>query len=174
MADLVITSVGHDRPGIVHRITGIVAQHGGNLADSRMVNLRGRFAVLVLAEVPDGKGPAITEALAALDREFGLRTTLFEAPPSSTGAVGVPYRLKTFAMDQPGIVHAVTDYLSKKGINVEELSTHAEPRPESGAPIFSMDMRITVPGTLKIQGLRAELEELCAGLNCDVELIGMG
>src|SRR2546430_17527879 len=49
-SELVVTAVGPDRPGLASELTGHVLGAGANLADSRMANLRGQFALLALVE----------------------------------------------------------------------------------------------------------------------------
>ena len=53
MAQLIVTAVGDDRPGLVGELTGYLHTAGANILDTRMVNLRGRFAVIVLLEAAD-------------------------------------------------------------------------------------------------------------------------
>src|SRR6476660_1378077 len=53
MAQLIITAVGPDRPGIVGELTSHLHAAGANLLDTRMVNLRGEFAMMILLEAPD-------------------------------------------------------------------------------------------------------------------------
>jgi glycine cleavage system transcriptional repressor len=84
--------------------------------------------------------------------------------------VGVPFKLKTYSMDQPGIVHRVTHVLQQHGVNIEELQTRLESAPMAGMPLFTMEMRLTVPAKLPVRQLRAELQTLCDSLNCDVDL----
>src|SRR5262249_6564839 len=48
--ELVVTAIGPDRPGLASEFAGHVLGAGANLADSRMVNLRGQFAILALVE----------------------------------------------------------------------------------------------------------------------------
>ena len=176
MRELVITAVGRDRPGIVGRLTAPIYRASANVADSRMVNLRGRFAVILLAEVSEEQLAPLQAELRAAAQELQLNLSFHdEAPQEREGqAVGVPYRLRTHAMDQPGLVHRLTDRLQQHAINVEELTTRSQPRPQTGAPLFSMDLRITVPTEVSIKALRAELEQLCDELNCDVELVRDG
>jgi glycine cleavage system transcriptional repressor len=50
MAQLIITAVGPDRPGLAGELTGHLHAQSANLLDSRMVNLRGQFAMLILLE----------------------------------------------------------------------------------------------------------------------------
>ena len=50
MPQLILTAVGPDHPGLVGQLTGHLHAAGANILDTRMVNLRGRFAVLILLE----------------------------------------------------------------------------------------------------------------------------
>ncbi len=174
MQELVITAVGPDRPGLVGRLTAPLYDAAVNVADSRMVNLRGQFAVILLAEVPDKSVESVQEKMLLLAEELGLTITFrgheVKEEERWPTTVGVPYRLRTYAMDQPGIVHRITDLLQKHGINVEELATRSSPRPETGAPLFNMDVLMTVPANVQVKQVRKQLEELCDDLNCDVEI----
>src|SRR3954470_919818 len=44
----ILTALGTDRPGIVDELSQFIFDRGGNIEDSRMVNLRGQFAIMVL------------------------------------------------------------------------------------------------------------------------------
>lgn len=176
MRQLVITAVGADRPGLVDRLTGYLLDHRANLADARMVNMRGQFAVIMLAEVPDESLAAVRDGVVAAGRAIGLTVSVATAAessdttPTSQIRPGVPFRLRTYAMDQPGIVHRVTHLLHRHGANIEELTTHLEAGSYTGTPLFTMDLRMTVPTQVAVKQLRAELQELCDALNCDVDL----
>lgn len=171
MAEIVITAVGPDRPGLVNDLSGYLLDAGGNIADSRMVNLRGQFAVLLLVEANDAEAANIRRGVVAAGARFGLHVTLGpDAPPAGRLDSGVPFRLRTYAMDQPGIVHRLTHLLHRRGVNIEELQTRLQPGSYTGTPLFTMEMRLTVPTSVPVKQLRTELEELCGSLNCDVDL----
>lgn len=169
MSELVITAVGPDRPGIASDFTGHVRGAGANLADSRMMNLRGHFALIVLVE----GSPEILEGLKSRLRksasELGL-TFDFSAAPKAEGVKGVPFRLKTYSMDQPGIVHEVTTFLREQNINIEQLETSLESAPFMGTPVFTMRLLMLVPSATNVKALRRALEELGDTLNCDIDL----
>jgi glycine cleavage system transcriptional repressor len=169
MSELVVTAVGPDRPGIAADVTGHVHATGANLADSRMMNLRGHFALIALVE-------GSTEALETLKnrlRESAQRLGLtfdFSASQKTETRKGVPFRLKTYSMDQPGIVHKVTTFLREQHINIEELETSLESAPFMGTPVFTMEVVMLVPSAQSVKALRRALEELGDTLNCDVDL----
>lgn len=169
MTQLVITAVGPDRKGLVGEFTGHIHAAGCNLADSRMVNLRGHFALLVLVE---GTGPALEGARAAI-RDAAPRmglTVTFSEQPAAPVEQGIPFRLKTYSMDQPGIVHKVTSFLQEQGINIEELETSLESAPFMGTPVFTMEILMSVPNSVSVKVLRRSVEELGDSLNCDIDL----
>lgn len=170
---LVVTAVGPDRPGLVGEFSGLVHAAGANLADSRMINLRGQFALVALIE---GNGGVLEGVRASLRKEgtgLGLRLEFAEATAPGEGkatAPGVPFLLKTYSTDQAGIVHRITSYLKEHRINIEELETELESAAFAGTPVFTMQIRMIVPLTLNISSLRRSLEELGDSLNCDVDL----
>jgi glycine cleavage system transcriptional repressor len=167
--ELVITAVGPDRPGIAAEFSGHVHSGGANLADSRMVNLRGRFAVVALVEGSQEVIERTRKALAAAAGKMDLHIEFSEAKKSAPRA-GVPFKLRSYSMDQPGIVHKVTSYLHEQGINIEELETRLESAPFMGTPVFTMELVMLVSNTVSVSALRRSLEELGATLNCDIDL----
>lgn len=172
MHQLVITAVGPDRPGLVDEFSGFLLEEGANLADSRMVNLRGQFALIVLAEVADEDAAAkIRQTAAAAGKRIGLNVSVnTEDESQATTQKGLAYRLRTYAMDQPGIVHRITHLLHERGVNIEELQTRLQPGSYTGTPQFSMQLTMTVPADQPIKILRADLQKLCESLNCDVDM----
>lgn len=170
MAQLVISAVGPDRPGLVGELTGHLHSAGGNILDSRMVNLRGEFALMILIEIADGSAKALVSDLPALGKKIGLN--LFVTPQGATPKPieGLSYRLKTYSMDQPGIVARLTNLLRQHGVNIEDLVAHQESAAFAGSPLFVTQMRLTVPKNVAVRNLRSELETLCNELNCDVDL----
>lgn len=173
MHEYVVTAVGQDRPGLVDRLTGCLLDVGCNVADSRMVNLRGQFALILLAEVPEHALNKVENALQEVGSETGLKVSLATQQGSrSPQRAGLPFMLKAYAMDQPGLVHRITHLLHQKQVNIEELQTKLEAGSYTGTPLFTLTMRITVPADQQVKELRNSLEELCDSLNCDFDLDG--
>lgn len=177
LLEIVITAVGPDRPGLASDFTGHVHAAGANLADTRMVNLRGQFAFIALVEGAATVLEDVKKRLGEAAPKIGLRID-FTSATTKDGAAdkrseakeGVPFRLKTYSMDQPGIVHRITSYLREQRINVEELSTRLESAPFMGAPVFTMEILMLVPKQVSVKTLRTALEELGDQLNCDVDI----
>lgn len=170
MPQIVVTAVGPDRPGLVGEFSGHVFKAGANLADSRMVNLRGQFALIALVEGAEAALATLQRDLPAAAGAMGMRVAFAAEPGAAPAGETVPYRLKTYSMDQPGIVHRVSSVLRQHQINIEDLETHLESGPFMGTPLFTLELRMNVPRTLPVRQLRRELDAVCDELNCDYDL----
>jgi glycine cleavage system transcriptional repressor len=170
MSQLIITAVGPDRPGIVGELTGHLHSAGGNILDSRMVNLRGQFAIVLLIDVGEEVARRIERELPEFGKQIGLTLSVAGQTTAPKHVDGLSYRLKTYSSDQPGIVARLTNLLRTHGVNIEELSAWQESAAFAGTPIFLTEMQLTVPATVPLRKLRSDLESLCNELNCDVDL----
>jgi glycine cleavage system transcriptional repressor len=166
----IIMAVGVDRPGLVGDLTGHLHSAGANILDSRMVNLRGQFVLTMLFEADAAAVASLRQSLPGFGEKLGLSVNVAEPRKQATRVAGLPFKLKTYSMDQPGIVARVTRVLQQHGVNIEELSTRQESAPFMGDPLFTMEMRLTVPPGVSVRKLRGELETLCDSLNCDMDL----
>src|SRR6476660_1666843 len=63
MPHVILSAIGGDRPGLVEEVSQFAFSRGGNIEDSRMVNLRGQFAMMVLLA---GEEPTIARLRADL------------------------------------------------------------------------------------------------------------
>ena len=170
MPQLVIDAVGPDKPGLVGELSGHLHAAGANIMDSRMVNLRGQFAIIVLIDADDAALAKLRAALPAIGKSMGLSISTTGAAAAPVGVPGVPYKIKTYSLDQPGIVHRVSEVLRQHGVNIEDLCARQESAAFAGTPLFILEMRVTVPATVPIRGLRSALESACAALNCDLDM----
>jgi glycine cleavage system transcriptional repressor len=170
---LILSAIGQDRPGIVDRISGAVYQAGCNLEDSRMAILGGEFALLVLvagsSEQLERAQLAVEQICKELDLLSQWKSTVI-LPPVSGQPGFMPYRVTAVAMDQPGIVHKIAHVLVQEGVNVADLETRLSHAPDSGAPLFSLELLAQVPAGVSIATLREALRELSERENIDLEL----
>jgi glycine cleavage system transcriptional repressor len=168
MPQLILTALGDDHPGIVGELTGFLHAADANILDTRMVNLRGRFAILVLLETPNAA--ALQSALPAQAQSIGLTVHLAQQSPAASPQKGLPFKLKTYSLDQPGLVHRISDVLRENGVNIEDLSARQESAAFTGDPLFIMEMRLTIPPTVPVRMLRTQLEAACEKVNADLDL----
>ncbi len=169
---LVVTITCSDRPGIVERVTDVVVTHRGNWEESRLARLGGDFAGIVMVSVPSERADELTTALAALANDemtIAVKDTSPIAPAKRTGHVLCSLRLE--GADHEGIVHDVSAYLAKQGINVETMETGVVPAPMTATPLFHMEARLDVPPSLTIDELRENLLLIAEQLGVSIDVV---
>ncbi len=166
---LVMTVIGHDRPGLVEMVARIVAEHGGNWLESRMCRLGGEFAGILRIHVPAGKQQALAQALAGL-AVHGLRVVVQADPVAGPVVLQPMALLEIVGQDRPGIVREISRVLAVQGVNVEELSTECASAPMSGETLFKATAKLQIPPACDVAALRNELEKIAADLLVDVIL----
>ena len=170
----VLTAVGDDRPGLVDAVTRYITERGGNLEDSRMVNLRGQFAMMMLVAGTEAAMSRLQDGLGTLRRDCHVHAELRPAELGSARRVAaLPFRLNTWAMDHPGLMQSVSHLLGELGVNIESVDSSLRPAPYTNTPLFEMELVISVPGATHVAALREALGALCDEMNIDWQLTAL-
>lgn len=120
MAQLAVTTIGVDRPGIIAQVSKVLLDRGGNVTDSRMTILGGHFAIMLLVDVEADHD----ELAHALDAETDVDLTVTVTPSGISATPQAPtHRVSVYATDRPGLLHGVSRALADLGVNVTDLST---------------------------------------------------
>jgi glycine cleavage system transcriptional repressor len=173
MAHAILTALGVDRPGLVDEVSRFIYDRGGNIEDSRMVNLRGQFAIMVLVGGVEEVISKLRLETSRLADASGLQVDLRNAPPARGTAAGsgaLPFRFVATAVDRAGIVHAISHLLREMNVNIESLETRLTAAPYTGSPVFEMESVVAVPKGTPLAQLRQRLGALCDEMNMDWDL----
>ncbi len=168
-SSVVLTIVSDDRPGIVESLSQVLEDHGGNWTESSMLALAGKFAGILLANVPPDQ---VDEFLAALQL---LQSAGMQIIAQTTSGDPRPQDMREFTLDlvgqdRPGIVHDISAILTRHRVNVKELDTECQSASMSGEMLFLAKARMQVPPDTSVEGLRQELEDLANELMVDIKL----
>jgi len=166
---IVLTVVSDDHPGVVEVLSEVIAGHGGNWTESSMMSLSGKFAGILLVQVPPGRVDEFISSLQALESR-GLQIVAQRADSESGPDDAREYSIELVGQDHAGIVHEITEVLAKHEINVLELETTVQSASMSGESLFMAHASILVPAETDMEKLRDELEELANELMVDIEL----
>jgi phosphoserine phosphatase len=122
-AFVVITATGKDKPGLTTEITELIANANGNIIDIEAFSMRGLFAIFMIV---DCRYNSISiEKLKSQLMEMGKKIGLdFTIEPLETGRRKTGKKLillTTLGKDRPGIVAAVSRFLSQNKANIERI-----------------------------------------------------
>ena len=167
---LAVSAIGSDRTGMVHELTRVISDCGGNITESRMVALGAEFAMLLLIS---GNWHSLAKLESELTRlagtgTFSVHMKRTEPRPSRTDML--PYSIDVVSLDQGGIVAGLSGFFAGRGIDIAEVSTRSYPAAHTGAPMFSVQMIVNVPSRIHMAHLREEFMDYCDSLNLDAIL----
>jgi glycine cleavage system transcriptional repressor len=163
VAELAVTAIGADRPGIVAAVAEVLRDHGGNVEDSAMTILRGCFAMMLLVETDAAADELRAEIVAAVE-DLDLEVSV--APAGQAHEAARPtHVLSVYGSDRPGIIAGVARCLADLDVNITDLSTRMLPPDDQ--PVYAMVLEVAVPGGLDDVRLEAALRDVGEELGVD-------
>lgn len=166
---LIFSLLTEDRPGVVERVSNIVASHQGNWMESHLSSKSGCFGGIVHVIVPLERAEALTAALEGLSSEKIL-IFVKSGPEEGPDAERRRVTLEVVGNDQPGIVSRISEAIADRGINMEELETACISAPMSGTAMFKAHAILYLPAEIRIRELQSHLEEIASDLMVDISL----
>jgi phosphoserine phosphatase len=152
---IAIAVFGEDKPGIIHAISGVLAENSVNIVDIEQTVIQGLFVMFIVGDVE--KCDDIVGLKQKLNRkaeEIGLKIQISPFERRRLDEKNL-YTLTVLGKDRIGIVHAITQILYKHGINIERTSLTA--RDNLISIEFLVDLRNSDPTVVK-KRLKEEVE----------------
>ncbi|HET7675142.1 MAG TPA: ACT domain-containing protein [Gammaproteobacteria bacterium] len=164
---LAISVLGKERPGLLREVTRAVLDSGCQVKDSRMTLLGEEFALQLLAGGSWNNIARLEAMLPRLEETLELEITAHRSHERPSRQELIPYAIDAIAADRAGIVHHLADFFIEREIQISEMSTRAYPAPQTGAPLFAIQMVVAIPTDTAIAALREEFMDLCDRINLD-------
>jgi glycine cleavage system transcriptional repressor len=164
---IVLSEVGTDRAGVVKYLSKAILDCGGNIEESRMTSLGAEFAVLMLISGNWHTPTKLEKALETLSKKHDLSINLKKTGVRDDHQECVPYGVDVVCLDQAGIVFHLSEFFATRNIEISDLLTRSYSAPHTGAPMFSVQMAVSIPASTPIGQLRDEFHDLCERLNLD-------
>src|ERR1700693_5929137 len=113
---LAVSAIGSDRTGMVHELTRVISESGGNISESRMASLGNEVALLLLVS---GNWHALAKLETELKRladTSSLSIHLKRTEPRPARTDMLPYSIDVVCLDQTGIVSVLSGFFSSRGL----------------------------------------------------------
>ena len=166
---LIMTLLGSDQTGIVSSISEILEEHQSSWSESQVSHLAGKVAGLIKISVPENQ---IKDLTAALDNFLSdeLQITLETAPPETSTQASKTIQVELLCQDRLGIIHDVTEVLTKLNVNIEELDTQLKEASMAGGMLFSAELTLGLPENVDADEVEDRLEEMSDQFMIDINL----
>ena len=130
-SSFIVTFIGDDRPGLVEQLSSAIERCGGNWQESRLSQLGGKFAGLVLVTLAEDAGDTLEQALKGL-ASSGISVRVTPASVAAAPAAGQRITLAVLGPDRPGIVREISRALAAEQVNVIDMESEVSSAPMSG------------------------------------------
>lgn len=166
----VMTAFGKDRIGFVADVTRLLYENDCNLEDTSMNLLMDEFTISLLFSAGDaGVAEQLSRECRRLEMEKGISAFIRQLPePESKMANGKVCTLHIEGLDQAGIVYKTSTFLAERKVNILHLNSLAKPSPQSGAPMYCMDIQVELPQGMAITQLEDALGVVADELQVDI------
>jgi glycine cleavage system transcriptional repressor len=167
--ELAITAIGADRPGVVAAVTGVLADLDGNLEDTSMTILGGRFAMVLIVAVPETvTADQVVAALGPAAAALGLDVSVHPSDSGAPSREGEPWSVTVYGADRPGIVHRFARVLADADVNISDLTTRVIG--SSDRPVYAMLLDVSLPATVTADALQHRLAEVAGELGVECSM----
>ncbi|MBF0528641.1 MAG: ACT domain-containing protein [Deltaproteobacteria bacterium] len=171
MNKVVISVLGEDRPGIVHRVSKILAEQSCNILEVSQTILQSEFAGIFIASMPEGLGKASLEAALTEDlSQSGIIAAVKEFKEGMSGSApeAEPYVITLSGQDRLGIIPNISAVIAGFEVNIENLKAITQKEdPSQVVIVFEVAVPKTVHRTAFREAVKWKAEEL--GLDLSVQ-----
>ena len=165
----IVTFIGDDRPGLVEQLSSVIENNRGNWLESRLSQLGGKFAGLILVTLPSDKGAALEASLKDLSAS-GLSVRVTPASSMAAHATGRNITLTVIGPDRLGIVREISRALAQRQVNVVEMDSQVSSAPMSGEMIFRSRIDAQIPEHIDLDDLQDTLDDIANDMTLEIDL----
>lgn len=170
---LVLSALGPDHPGIVDELSRYVLDAGCNIGESRMTVLGTEFALFMMLTGSWNAIAKLENILPRIEESLDLVIHTKRSKPREDSSNSLPYGVEVVSINRPDIVNLVSNFFSRRNINIEDIYTSAYPAPHTLAPMFSLHMTVGIPADMSIAEVRGAFMDFCDDHNLDAALSPM-
>jgi len=159
---LLLCAFGPHKTGAVAKISSIVFQSGGSIAQTKKIIVDDHFAMLTSVHLPDDakRTPAQLSALlqsAATTETLGFPVTVKQLAGGGSTQMPQTRRLKLELPQRPGIVLGITEILKDHGCALSAIDADTMAKPD-GEIWFQIECLVDVPNGVDAAWVESDLQ----------------
>jgi len=166
MNKVILSVLGHDRPGIVAAVTNVLYEQSCNIENVSQTILQtefaGSFIVTLPPELPVAElRSTLMEALAAMEMHVHIAPIAAETHTFQSKA-GEPFVITTKGPDRKGLVAGISATIARYGANITNLQAvfKGGDEPGNNIMIYEVDIPIDVDQKIFYDELRQKAESM--------------
>lgn len=170
--NLVITALGTDSPGIVHKLIGHVSNCGCNIVDSKLAIFGNEFSLIMLLSGEWNAMMQLESSLPLKSQELNLITMMKRTEPHKPINYDYTLEFEVTIPDSKGLIEQFTQFFDQNRLNLAGLKSEVL----NGESTHSKDLlkaQFTLNTTRECDliALEADLSALCQKLDAQYKFV---
>jgi glycine cleavage system transcriptional repressor len=166
MNKVIVSVLGHDRPGIVAAVTGVLFEYNCNIENVSQTILKTEFAGSFIISMPpdltqEELRQALDDSLSPMNMHIHIESILDQNSGFGAGNAE-PFVITTKGPDRKGLVASISAIIAHFGINITNLQAvfKGGDDPENNIMIYEVDIPVDIDRQEFNRALRAKAESL--------------
>ncbi len=171
MNKVIVSVLGHDRPGIVAAVTHILFEYNCNIENVSQTILKTEFAGSFIISMPpdltrEELRQALKENLAPMNMHIHIESVLNHKSGFTAGNAE-PFIITTKGPDRKGLVASISALIAQYGVNITNLQAvfKGGDEPDNNIMIYEVDIPVDIDRREFQRSLRAKAESLALSIS---------
>jgi glycine cleavage system transcriptional repressor len=165
MENILVTTICRSDTNVFNEITKLAAVNECHINYSHLYSLGGDHS-MTLQITGNWSGIAkIETALPSIAKRLDVDIVFKRSPQEKIDRFHLPYRIELMALDQPGLVYEVYEFINSLDIHTEQLEISTSKHEQT--PVLKLSMLIEIPAESNIADIREQFLIFCDELNLD-------
>lgn len=166
MNKVIVSVLGHDRPGIVAAVTAVLFEYNCNIENVSQTILKTEFSGSFIISMPpdltqEELRQALDDSLSSMNMHIHIESILDQTSEFVAGNTE-PFVITTKGPDRKGLVASISAIIAHFGINITNLQAvfKGGDDPENNIMIYEVDIPVDIDRQEFHRALRAKAESL--------------
>lgn len=166
---LVISTLGSYSPYIINELTRAATQCGCNILNTNLNILGQELSIVLLVSGNWGAIAKLEATLPSLEVKLGFTYQSRRTSAMISNGKAIPYTIQISAIDIPGILSGMAEFLYKLNIPIQEIIANTF-NTNTATRMANLSIRINVPDKVHLATLREQFISYCDDNNLDAFL----
>ena len=171
MNQVIVSVLGHDRPGIVATVTSVLFEFNCNIENVSQTILKTEFAGSFIISMPpdltqEELRQALNAGLAAMNMHIHIESVSKQKTELASSKTE-PFVITTRGPDRKGLVAGISAIIARYGVNITNLQAvfKGGDDPGSNIMIYEVDIPVDIDRQDFHQALRAKAESMALSIS---------
>ena len=167
METIIITAIGSDQALLLTQLCTFANKYNGNIEYSNLAAFGSESVLTLLISGQWNTIAKLEAALPTVEKSLSSPILYKRIVVEKNADALLPYLVDVVALNHPGILQEIIEFFIEQSIPIQSLQTQVETIKSSDARLFSLSMKILIPGDMSISEMREQFLLLCDDFNLD-------